>query len=168
MQVIPSPPLKNTSVTLFLIGKHSSEKEGFEYNSTDRCYYTKQNFIIRELKATLYDGKGNRRSGLLGIVLPDMYDDIYGGSYTCSHCGKNVNLVRINPNTVIKEFSDNYYLCPNCEDGHCDESGRFCVLTKYDEFMKDPNKYIDIAYEKTNSDINKYVHWRDIDHIYKK
>ena len=168
MQVIRSQYMKNTSVTLFLIGRHSSEKEGFEYSSTDRCYYNKQNFIIRELKATLYDGKGNRRSGLLGIVLPDMYAEIYGGNYTCPRCGKTVNIVRINPNTVIKEFSENYYLSPDCENGHCDDSGRFCVLVKYAEFMSDPNKYIDIAYEKTNSDINQQVHWRDIDHIYKK
>ena len=167
MQVISSQYMKNSSVTLFLIGKHSSENEGFEYSSTDRCYYNKQNFIIRELKATLYDGKGNRRSGLLGIVLPDMYDDIYCGSYTCSHCGKTVNTVKINPNTVIKEFSENYYLNSSCDDGHCDESERFCVLVKYDDFIKSPDYYIDKAYEKTNSKINKSVHWKDIDHTYK-
>lgn len=168
MQVIRSQYMKNTAVTLFLIGKHSSENEGFEYSFADRCYYNKQNFIIRELKATLYDGKGNRRSGLLGIVLPDMYDTIYGGSYTCSHCGKTVNIVRIDTNTVIKEFSENYYLNPNCEDGHCDESGRFCVLVKYEDFIQDPDKYIDEAYNKTNSEINEYVHWKDIEHTYKK
>ena len=168
MQVIRSQYMKNTSVTLFLIGKHSSENEGFEYSATDRCYYNKQNFIIRELKATLYDGKGNRRSGLLGIVLPDMYDTIYGGSYTCSHCGKKINLVSINSNTVIKEFSENYYLCPNCDDGHCDESGRYCVFVKYDDFMQSPDKYIDKAYDKTNADISNSVHWKDISHEYKK
>ncbi len=168
MQVIRSQYMKNTSVTLFLIGKHSSENEGFEYSYTDRCYYNKQNFIIRELKATLYDGKGNRRSGLLGIVLPEMYDAIYGGSYTCTHCGKKINLVLINPNTVIKEFSENYYLKPNCNDGHCDEAGRYCVLVKYDDFMKDPDTYIDKAYDKTNANISDYVHWKDIDHEYKK
>lgn len=167
MQVIRSQYMKNTSVTLFLIGSHSSENEGYEYSLKDGCYYNKQNFIIRELKATLYDGKGNRRSGLLGIVLPDMYDTIYGGSYICSHCGKRINTVRINPNTVIKEFSENYYLSPNCEDGHCDESGRFCVLVKYEDFMKDPDKYINEAYDKTSLAINKSVHWKDIDHTYK-
>ena len=114
------------------------------------------------------DGKGNRRSGLLGIVLPDMYDTIYVESYICSHCGKKINTVRINPSTVIKEFSENYYLSPNCEDGHCDESGRFCVLVKYQDFMKDPDKYINEAYDKTDSAINKSVHWKDIDHTYKK
>ena len=168
MQVIRSQYMDNTSVTLFLIGKHSSENEGFEYSSKDKCYYNKQSFIIRELKATLYDGKGNRRSGLLGIVLPEMYGDIYGDTYKCSCCGKNVNLVRINPNTVIKEFSENYYLKPNCAEGHCDDDGRFCVLVRYDDFIKNPEKYIDKAYDKTESEINKEVHWKDIEHVYKK
>lgn len=168
MQVIRSHYMKNTSVTLFLIGKHSSENEGFEYDFEDKCYYNKQNFIIRELKATLYDGRGNRRSGLVGIVLPEMYDTVYKGSYTCAHCGKTINLIKINPNTVIKEFSENYYLTPNCSNGHCDESGRYCVLVKYDDFMKNPDAYIDRAYDKTNADIQRYVHWKDIDHIYKR
>lgn len=168
MQVIRSQYMKNTSVTLFLIGEHSSENEGFEYSWSDGCFYNKQNFIIRELKATLYDGKGNRRSGLLGIVLPNMYDTVYGGSYTCSHCGKEVNVVNINSNTVIKEFSENYYLNPNCNDGHCDETGRYCVLVKYDDFIKNPNVYIDMAYDKTNEEISDFVHWKDIKHEYKK
>lgn len=169
MQVIRSEYMSNTSVTLFLIGNHSSENEGFEYSYEDNCFYNKQNYIIRELKATLYDGKGNRRSGLLGIVLPEMYDSIYRGSYTCSHCGCKVNYVYINEDTVIKEFHQNYYLRPVSEKcDHYMESGRFCVLVKYDDFMNDPDKYIDMTYEKTNESINYYVHWRDIDHIYKR
>lgn len=168
MYVIRSKYMKNTSVTLFLIGSNSSENEGFEYSFEDRCYYNKQNYIIRELKATLYDGAGNRRSGLLGIVLPEMYDRIYSGKYTCSCCGANINIVNINSETVIKEFSENYYLNPDCKDGHCNEDGRFCVLVKYDDFIKDPDLYIDRAYEKVNSDINECVHWKDIEHIYKK
>ena len=169
MQVIRSEYMSNTSVTLFLIGNHSSENEGFEYSFEDGCYYNKQNYIIRELKATLYDGKGNRRSGLLGIVLPEMYNSIYRGSYTCLHCGNVVNYVYINEDTVIKEFHQNYYLKPisdKCD--HYSDSGRFCVLVKYDDFIKNPDKYIDMAYEKTNEPINDYVHWRDIDHVYKR
>ena len=168
MGTYPFDEIESLSVTLFLIGKHSSENEGFEYSYEDKCYYNKQNFIIRELKATLYDGKGNRRSGLLGIVLPDMYDAIYGGNYTCTCCGEEINIVRINSNTVIKEFSENYYLSPNCKDGHCDESGRYCVLVKYDDFMKSPDTYINKAYDKSNAEICNSVHWKDIDHVYKK
>lgn len=66
MQVIRNEYMKNTSVTIFLIGEHSSEKEG-----TD-IYGDKNAFIKRELQATLYDGKGFSRSGLLGVVLPSM------------------------------------------------------------------------------------------------
>ena len=108
MQVIRSEYMNNTSVTLYLIGEHSSEDEGFEYDYNDHCEYNKQNFIIRELKATLYDGEGNRRSGLLGIVLPEMYSKVYGGSYTCPDCGCTVGVVKMDDTTVIKEFSENY------------------------------------------------------------
>lgn len=167
MQIIRNEYMNNTSVTLFLIGEHSSEDEGFEYSFADNCYYNKQNFIIRELKATLFDGKGNRRSGLLGIVLPNMYSKIYGGSYTCSHCGKTINYVNINSDTTIKEFCENYYLESSCSR-HYDDYGRYCVVVKYDDFIKNPNKYIDEAYDKTNSEISEKVHWRDIEHTYKK
>lgn len=167
MQVIRSEYMTGTSVTLFLIGKHSSENEGFEYSSEDGCFYNKQNYIINELKATLYDGKGNRRSGLLGIVLPEMYDSIYKGAYSCPLCGTTVNYVNINETTVIKEFHQNYYLKSDCSGNHYDESGRFCVLVKYCDFMDDPDKYIDKAFEKTNEPISDLVHWRNIDHIYR-
>lgn len=168
MNVIRAEYMKNTSVTLFLIGNHSSENEGFEYSVEDRCYYNKQNFIIRELQATLYNGVGNRRSGVLGIVLPEMYNKIYRGKYVCSCCGTTINTVSINSDTVIKEFSENYYLNPNCKGGHCKEDGRFCVLAKYDDFMENPDLYINRAYEKVNKNINEYVHWKDIEHVYKK
>ena len=37
MQVIRSEYMNNTSVTLYLIGEHSSENEGFEYDYNDYC-----------------------------------------------------------------------------------------------------------------------------------
>lgn len=168
MQTIRSEYMKNTSVTLYLIGEHSSENEGFEYSWKDGCSYNKQNFLIRELQATLYDGKGNRRAGLLGIVLPSMDSKIYGGSYTCSHCGENVRVVQLNDSTVLREFSQNYYLNPKCKDGHCAEDERYCVLVKYEDFMINPQSYIDKAFDKTNAEISKLVHWRDIEHKYSK
>lgn len=161
MQVIRSEYLSNTSVTLFLIGSSSSENEGVDYLG-----YNNQNFIIRELQATLYDGKGNRRSGLLGIVLPEMNNFIFKSSYYCSSCNSNHNTVVIDDTTAIREFSKNYYLKPidyGCKDVH-NEDGRYCVLVRYNDFMKDTNKYIDQAFNKTQEDISDYVHWRDIDH----
>lgn len=168
MQVIRTEYMSNTSVTLYLIGSHSSENEGFEYSYIDRCWYNKQNFIIRELKASLYDGTNNRRSGLLGIVLPEMYDKVYLGAYTCHSCGKGIEYININENTVIKEFSENYYLKASGCGLHYDDCGRFCVLVKYDDFMNNPNEYINRAYDKTKEPICDAVHWKDIDHEYRK
>lgn len=168
MQRIRNEYMNNTSVTLYIIGEHSSENEGFDYNKKDCCNYNKQNFLIRELQATLYDGKGNRRAGLLGIVLPSMYDKIYGGSYICSQCRSVVSIVKVDDSTVLREFSQNYYLASTCKDGHCSEDERYCVLVKYDDFMKDPQFYIDKAFEKTNAYISDLVHWKDIEHTYKR
>ena len=161
MQVIRRDYLKNTSVTLYLIGEHSSENEGLDSKG-----YNKQNFVIRELQATLYDGENNRRNGLLGIVLPEMESKIFVGESYCQACNKNHTLVNINDNTSIKEFSENYYLYPiqlGCYESY-NEDGRYCVKVRYSEFMNDPDKYIEKAFEKTQDDISNKVHWRDIQH----
>ena len=158
IQYIREHYMNNTTVTIFLIGNHSSENEGVDYFG-----YNHQSYIIRELRATLLDKEGNPRDGLLGVVLPEMYNKIYGGSYECPHCHQRISYVYINPSTTIKEFSENYYLrSDTC--GHYFEDGRFCVLVKYDDFMANPKQYIDQAYDKVNQPIAKYVHFRDIKH----
>ena len=101
MQVIRGEYLSNTSVTLFLIGNKSSEDEG-----VDIYGYNNQNFIIRELQATLYDGKENRRSGLLGIVLPEMENVIFCGSYFCEKCGSILVPATEKNKQILK--------CPRC------------------------------------------------------
>jgi hypothetical protein len=161
MQVIRKEYLSNTSVTLYLIGQHSSENEGLDYEG-----YNKQSFIIRELQATLYDRKSNRRSGLLGIVLPEMESLVFAGKIYCQTCGNNHNLIKINDDSTIREFSQNYYLDPiqeGCKNAF-EENGRFCVLIRYSTFMNDPDRYIDEAFDKTQDEISNRVHWRDIQH----
>ena len=161
MQEIRKNYMSNTAVTIFLIGEHSSENEGNDEEGRD-----KNAFIKRELQATLYDGKGFRRSGLLGVVLPSMESKIYGGKYYCNKCEENHNYVYVNDKTVVREFHKNYYLKPidyGCKNVYA-EDGRFCVLVRYGEFMSGDNaeKYIDMAYDKTQQDISKYVHWRNL------
>ena len=154
MQVIREEFMSNTSVTIFIIGEHSSENEGRDF------YGDKNEFIKRELQATLYDGKGFSRSGLLGIVLPSMENKVYKGTYKCSTCGGEHSYVDINDSTVIKEFSANYYL----HKGGCaySEEDRFCVLVRYSEFMNNPDKFIDKAFNKLSQPIANEVHWRDL------
>lgn len=155
MQVIRNEYMSNTSVTIFLIGEHSSEEEGYDINGD------KNAFIKRELQASLYDGKGFSRNGLLGIVLPSMESKIYKGDYVCSTCGDKHSWVDISDKTVIKEFSANYYLKKDC--GCCyTENGRFCVLVRYKDFLLEPDKYIEMAYNKLNMPICNSVHWRDL------
>lgn len=156
MKVIREEYMNNTSVTILIIGEHSSENEGRDFLNRD-----KNAFIKRELQATLYDGKGFSRSGLLGVVLPSMELKIYKGSYQCSICGDVHNHVDINDDTVIKEFSANYYLKKDMRCAYS-ENGRFCVLVKYSDFINNPDSYINQAYDKLNEPICKEVHWRDL------
>ena len=88
---------------------------------------------------------------------------IYNGNGVCPRCGKNVETVSINDSTVIREFSANYWLIKN-KCGHYDETGRFAVLCKYSDFINDPDRYIDAAFNKTKEEISNSVHFRDIDH----
>ena len=68
----------------------------------------------------------------------------------------------ISDETVIKEFSENYWLEKNENGCAYSEDGCFCVLVRYSEFMKDPEKYIEKAFQKLNKPICQKVHWRDL------
>jgi len=148
MKKIREDYLADSTVTIFLVGKHSSENKGKD----------EQKFIKRELQASLYNGEGNTRSGILGVVLPNMYNEVYKGNGICSKCGGSHNYVDIGNKTVIKEFSCNYYIEP-LADGKCawSEDDRYCVLVKWDDFVKDVEKYIDQAFDKRQHPIAEKV-----------
>lgn len=148
MRKIREDYLSDSTVTIFLIGNHSSEIEGEE----------EQKYIKRELQASLYNGKNNSRNGILGVVLPNMYDEIFGGTYLCSTCGFKHNNVSINNSTVIKEFSCNFYVEP-LPDGKCawSEEDRYCILVKWDDFKEKAEDYIHEAFLKRNDPIAEKV-----------
>jgi MTH538 TIR-like domain (DUF1863) len=143
MQIIRRDYLSDSTVTIFLIGSQSSENLGWE----------NQKFIKRELQASLYHGQGNTQNGILGVVLPSMYGTVYGGSGICSNCGNSHNYVYINDNTTIKEFSYNYYIPQN----KCawTEDDRFCILVKWEDFVNNPELYIDQAFNKRTNPISE-------------
>ncbi|KFE97349.1 molecular chaperone Tir [Chryseobacterium formosense] len=142
MRKIRENYLSDSTVTIFLIGDKSAENSWFE----------NQTFIKRELQSSLYHGLGNTKNGILGVVLPSMKEKIYKGSYYCSTCGGNHNCVSINDNTVIKEFSYNYYI-PN-DKCAWSEIDRYCVLTTWEDFCAAPNYYIDLAFDKRTQPIS--------------
>ncbi|WP_366923148.1 TIR domain-containing protein [Metallumcola ferriviriculae] len=146
LQKIRDDYLSDSTVTIHLIGTRSAENLGYE----------EQRYIKRELQASLYNGEGNTRSGILGVLLPSMYDVIYKGNYDCSICGGNHNLVSINDSTTVKEFTINYYI-PDNDKCAWREEDRYCVLIKWDDFCNDPEEYIEKAYKKRTDEISKKV-----------
>ncbi|MFV0470200.1 MAG: TIR domain-containing protein [Dysgonomonas sp.] len=145
MRKIREDYLSDSTVTILLIGANSAENKGWQ----------EQKYIKRELQASLYDGKNNTRSGILGVVLPSMYNNIYKGSYTCSKCNNSHNHVALNDTTVIKEFSYNYYI-PNSKCSHAKDD-KYCVLVKWDDFISTPEKYIDEAFSNREHPISQKV-----------
>lgn len=137
MRKIREDYLRDSTVTIFLIGQYSSENN----------YYENQNFIKKELQASLYHSEGNTRNGILGIVLPAMQNEIFKPSYYCTECNGWHNCVVISDETVIREFSVNYYIS---EAGKCSwsEEDRYCVLTTWNNFINSPNLYIESAFQK--------------------
>ncbi|MBU1044772.1 MAG: TIR domain-containing protein [Candidatus Omnitrophica bacterium] len=145
MQKIRSDYLSDSTVTIHLIGLQSAENLG----------YNEQRFIKRELQASLYNGENNPRSGILGVVLPHVVNNIYGGQINCSICGGVHNYVKIGHDTVVKEFSHNYYI-PHNKCAHS-EDDRYCILVPWDTFVNDPNKYIDEAFSKRDHQISNKI-----------
>ncbi len=143
MRKIREDYLSDSSVTISLIGTKSNEDLGWQ----------EQRYIKRELQASLYNGENNTKNGILGVVLPVMYDSIYRGSSSCQTCGNPHSIIKIGDSTVISEFSYNYYI----PHGKCSwtEDDRYCVLVKWEDFENTPNYYIDLAYEKRESEISK-------------
>lgn len=145
MRKIREDYLSDSTVTIFLIGQKSAENHPYE----------NQNFLKRELQASLYDGYGNTKNGILGIVLPSMTDTIFQGSFNCLKCGSIHNTVKINPDTVITEFSYNYYI-PNNKCAW-EEDDRYCVLVKWEDFCKDAEVYIEKAFSKRSQSISSKI-----------
>jgi len=145
MRKIREDYLSDTTVTIFLIGTKSNENLGWD----------EQKYIKRELQASLYNGQNNTRNGILGVVLPEMESVIYKGSGICSICGKSHNYVNINDETVISEFSYNYYL-PTDKCAWSEED-RYCVLVKWEDFVSNPELYINKAFDKRSNPIAEKI-----------
>jgi hypothetical protein len=145
MRMIRQDYLCDSTVTIHLIGTVSSENRGaFE-----------QRFIKRELQASLYHGDGNSQNGILAVALPDIVSQIFGAQYICGSCGGYHNYVGLNDTTVVKEISYNYYI-PNSSGTKCSwqEEDRYCVLVKWDDFISNPELYIEQAFQKRFSEIS--------------
>ncbi|RIU93440.1 TIR domain-containing protein [Oceanobacillus picturae] len=134
MRKIRDDYLKDSTVTLVIIGEETAQRP----------------FINSEIQASLW---GSNPNGLLAVVTDNLYDQIYVDD-TCSGAGcdckvrapRNHNYYL--PELVYKnrDISRNEDLDSNpC---HYNDSQVYCSLTKFSTFMKDPDKYIDAAFDK--------------------
>ena len=149
MEQIRKEYLSDSTVTIFLIGKYSAENLGLK----------EQQYIKRELQASLYNGKGNTRSGVLGVVLPEMELNIFNAvNYlTCTEHDRNVQpYYLLHSGIVINEFSKNYYMQNKCI---CKQSeyDRYCILVKWNDFIIMSDWYIEKAFQKRESEAAKNV-----------
>ena len=142
MRKIREDYLADSTVTIFLIGQKSAENTPFE----------DQSYLKRELQASLYNGQGNTKNGILGVVLPSMYDKVYTGKGICYSCNNSHNYVNIDDSTVISEFSYNYHI-PHDKCSWSDED-KYCVLVKWDDFCLTPEIYIEWAFNKRTAAIS--------------
>lgn len=142
--------LSTSTVTIFLIGTKSAENLGWD----------EQQYIKRELQASLYNAEGNNRSGILGVVLPEMEYEIFrpGQYLLCTDHNRSILYPFINDNSVIREFRHNYNMVKSskciCEQSNKD---KYCVLTPWSKFINDPDFYIDWAFQNKDSEAAKNV-----------
>lgn len=121
--------LEGSDITIHLIGACSAERLGHD----------EQRFIKRELQVSLCKAKEGLRSGVLGIVLPEAFEAVFKGTYLCPECGEPHERIVIDDSTATAEFSRNY----RC--GCRGESG-YCMLVPWDDFITEPDKYIERAF----------------------
>jgi len=141
LQRIREDYLSDSTVTIHLIGLYGAENRG-PYE---------QRFIKRELQASLYDGAGNTKSGILGVVVPEASAAVFKQPYRCGNCGDSHSSVAIGDGTTISEFSYNYYI-PNGKCAHPEED-RYCVLVAWDDFTTAPSDYVERAFAKRTAPI---------------
>ncbi len=132
--------MSDSTVTIHLIGEYSAEN----------LLYENQAYIKRELQASLYNGEKQHKKRYIGYSFyPTCMIKFLKVLKFCSVCGKSHNIVCINDSTVVKEFSYNYYIP---KDGcSWSEEDRFCVLVKWNDFVKNPELYINKAFDKRSS-----------------
>ena len=87
---------------------------------------------------------------------------MFSGKAPCAVCGKMHSFVNLIDSTVIREFSYNYYtrLHEGCA---WTEDERYCVIVSWNDFINDPERYINQAYEKRFSSAAQLIRIKNLD-----
>ena len=126
--------LKDSTVTLVIVGEETSQRP----------------FINSEIQASLW---GSNPNGLLAVVTDELYEKIYTTG-TCSggNCNCNVRIPQYHdlylPELVYKNRDINKNNDLESVPCHYTDSQVYCSLTKFSDFIKDPDLYINDAFDK--------------------
>lgn len=137
--------LSRSSITIILLTPHAITHKKNYYNEID-------DWIYDEIRYSLEDREYNRSNGLIAVYTKEAKELLT--SYDVSTGAMNIkpvyNLFRKNMMNVKSQFKKN----PNfgIYDANYDS---YCSLISYEEFINNPNKYIEIGEEKRNN-IYKY------------
>jgi hypothetical protein len=131
MRKIREDYLADTTVTIVLIGSETKNRP----------------FVNSEIQASLW---GDNYNGLIGVIRDEIYDDVFTPA-TCSDggCGCGLNLRKVG-------WGYDYYLPYLIKQNHVyqttvphyNDTDVFCSLIKYSKFIKNPEFYIDQAFDK--------------------
>lgn len=105
-EIIRDNYLKNSTVTVVLVGQETWKRKHVDW----------------EIYSSLYDGSKNKRSGLIGVLLPS-YPDLINNKY--------------NPYTIPQRLYDNI------------QTG-YAKIYSWDDFLINCEDYIDEAYKRKN------------------
>jgi len=106
-EIIRDEYLKNSTVTVVLVGKETYKRKHVDW----------------EIYSSLYDGIQNKRSGLIGVLLPT-YPDLEDNKY--------------NSTTIPPRLYDNIQT-------------KYAKIYKWDDFVLNCEDYIDEAYKRKNN-----------------
>lgn len=131
MRKIREDYLVDTTVTIVLIGSETKNRP----------------FVNSEIQASLW---GDNYNGLIGVIRDEIYDYVFTPA-TCSDgsCGCKLNLRKVG-------WGYDYYLPYLIKENHVyqktvphyNDTDVFCSLVKYSDFIKNPEFYIDQAFDK--------------------
>lgn len=138
----------DTSVTIVIISPNMKKSKWIDWE------------IEYSLKSITRKGRTSHTNGVVGVIMKrnggyswlkttsDNDDGCSSSSYDSSKLYSIINDNRFNQNPKV-------YSCERCETVNS-LTGSYIALVEEEDFLKNPKKYIDNAYDKSENDANGY------------
>lgn len=131
MRTIREDFLKDSTVTIVLIGTETKNRP----------------FVNSEIQASLW---GDSYNGLIGVIRDEIYDSVFSPA-VCEDAACGCSMTLRTPG-----FGYDFYLPYLVRKNHVyekiaphyNDSDVFCALVKYSQFIKEPEYYINKAFDK--------------------